>query len=210
MVMKRTAQDCIGQSFDRLTVISVEWIKKNKTTVAWASCLCSCGNTISVRVYNLKNGTTKSCGCLRDETSGMRIAAMNAAKNIDGTFREPRLGSAIRVYRDHHYNDGDISFEEFLELSQQDCFYCGEPPSNCLNTHKRNKYSSVLRIEQGDFIYSGLDRLDSKLPHNKNNVVPCCWDCNRAKLKKSKEEFLMWVNKVYLHSIKGSINNGHY
>lgn len=202
MVMQRKAQDCIGQSFDRLTVISIEWVKKNKTTVAWALCSCSCGNTISVRVYNLKNGTTKSCGCLRDETSGKRIAAMNAVKDIDGTFREPRLGSAFRVYKDHCYNDGDISFDNFLELSQHNCFYCDDTPSNCANVHKRNKYSSLIRIEQGDFIYNGLDRLDSTKLHNKNNVVPCCWDCNKAKLKRTEKVFLSWIEKVYNHSIK--------
>ena len=197
MSPKRTAIECIGKSFTRLTVESVDYIRKNNTNIATAKCNCTCGKQVNIAVYNLKNGTTKSCGCLRDETSGSRIANMNAAKEMDGTFRDPKSGSAIRVYRDHHYNDGDLSFEEFLKLSQQECFYCGTPPSQVYNTHIYNKYSSKERVEQGNFIYNGLDRVDNTINHIKSNLVPCCWDCNRAKLKRTKEDFLNWICKVY-------------
>lgn len=203
--MKSDAESYIGKIFNRLTVHSLERLPNNKGhAVIWTVCICSCGKEKRVTLSNLKQGQTKSCGCLKNETSSMRIASMNATKEVDGTFREPRLGSAIRVYRDHHYNDGDLSFEDFLELSQKECYYCGELPSQIYNTHIYNKYSSKKRIEQGNFIYNGLDRIDNTINHNKSNLVPCCWDCNKAKSKKSKEEFLNWICKVYNYQIRNN------
>lgn len=60
-------QNLVGQTFTRLTV--VELVRKGKragVATLW-KCQCECGNTITVRAPHLKNGNTKSCGCLRDE-----------------------------------------------------------------------------------------------------------------------------------------------
>ena len=56
-----------GQSFNRLTVISLLPDRKNKRKV-WL-CKCICGNETSVPSTDLKNGNTKSCGCLKSEKS---------------------------------------------------------------------------------------------------------------------------------------------
>lgn len=58
--------DLEGQKFSRLTVVKLAYINKHKTTM-W-ECLCDCGNTTTVRGYCLRNGHTKSCGCLSKET----------------------------------------------------------------------------------------------------------------------------------------------
>lgn len=202
MVMKRKAQECVGKSFGRLTVQSVRWETKNAQTVAWALCVCECQTQLEVRVSNLKNGTTKSCGCLRLETSTARVGMMIAANVSNGTIREPRMGSAAKIWRCSHYNDGDLSLNEFVELSRQNCFYCGAEPSNCANAYINQKFYSPIRIKEGNFIYNGLDRIDSSKPHNKNNVVPCCWNCNKSKDTTSKEDFFKWIEKVYNYSIK--------
>ena len=54
--------DLTNQIFGRLTVLE-------QVEGGW-KCLCNCGNITVVRGYNLKNGNTKSCGCLqKDKTS---------------------------------------------------------------------------------------------------------------------------------------------
>lgn len=50
----------IGNRYGKLTVISL--VKKSPKAV-WL-CKCDCGNTIKVLGISLRNGNTKSCGCL--------------------------------------------------------------------------------------------------------------------------------------------------
>jgi len=62
----------IGEKFDRLTVMKeVEPIKRNTAVLVE----CECGNKFVVRYYCLRNGNTKSCGCLRDEKNVERNVA---------------------------------------------------------------------------------------------------------------------------------------
>lgn len=98
--------------------------------------------------------------------------------------------------------------DKFLELSQLPCHYCGDPPSNRFNKYltKDGKLTNLEVSEewaqQAYFDYNGLDHVDSSLPHNEDNVVPCCIDCNRAKHNMSLKKFLKWIEKVYNYTIK--------
>jgi hypothetical protein len=80
----------------------------------------------------------------------------------------------------------DISEAFFLELTKQDCYYCGIPPFRVVKSH----------TGKSDYVYTGVDRIDSSKGYEYGNVVPCCFECNRAKLKSSIDEFLTWAIKV--------------
>lgn len=54
--------ELVGQTFGRLIVLSFEG--KNKENRPLWLCKCECGNEKVVLEKNLKNGGTKSCGCL--------------------------------------------------------------------------------------------------------------------------------------------------
>lgn len=56
--------DLAGQKFNRLLVLK----SFNKGKRKYYLCKCACGNEIEVRSDRLKNGHTKSCGCLYKET----------------------------------------------------------------------------------------------------------------------------------------------
>ena len=79
-------KDITGQHFGRLTVIERDYnypFEHNlarKTSAYW-KCKCDCGNIITVRGTNLRNGKTKSCGCLSKEKAAQRFSEMNR-KNI--------------------------------------------------------------------------------------------------------------------------------
>lgn len=60
-VGKLSVKDLTGQKFGNLTVQSRCGSDKHNTAT-W-NCLCSCGNSIVVRGYNLLHGKTKGCGC---------------------------------------------------------------------------------------------------------------------------------------------------
>lgn len=57
--------DLTGQRFGRLIVIKRDGVTDSKHT-RWL-CKCDCGNFSYVSKVNLKNGSTKSCGCLKKE-----------------------------------------------------------------------------------------------------------------------------------------------
>lgn len=60
-----------SKKFGRLSVIGFSHRKKYKgsTAIYWF-CRCDCGNERTVGSGQLLNGKTKSCGCLRRETTG--------------------------------------------------------------------------------------------------------------------------------------------
>ena len=51
-----------GNTYGKLTVIDYDGLDK-QGNAKW-KCQCECGTIISVRGYKLRNGWTKSCGCL--------------------------------------------------------------------------------------------------------------------------------------------------
>jgi hypothetical protein len=62
--MPQKVIDITGQKFNRLTVIERSHFK-NKNTY-W-KCICECGNETIIRGRAIRNGETKSCGCLNKE-----------------------------------------------------------------------------------------------------------------------------------------------
>lgn len=71
---EESAKDLIGMQFERLTVIAREESKFGKAR--WL-CRCECGNEVVVYGSDLKDGTTKSCGCLKNEMATKRLQDLN-------------------------------------------------------------------------------------------------------------------------------------
>ena len=76
-----------------------------------------------------------------------------------------------------------ITFEEFLDLIKKpECHYCGVPLQYKEHSKVWNKNNS--RAHQ-------LDRKNNDIGYEKNNLVPCCWECNRLKSNRfTYEEFI--------------------
>lgn len=60
--------DLKDQYFGRLQVLEDTKKRKNDRLVVWR-CQCECGNIVEVDSQSLRRGYTKSCGCLRKETT---------------------------------------------------------------------------------------------------------------------------------------------
>jgi len=166
--------------FERLTVIAKVDNIKNRT--AWL-CKCECGSFKIVKTKYLKDKSVKSCGCL--------------LKNNSNHYK---LSSAKKVWK-RRYADGNISFNMFLKLSSQNCFYCNNTPNNIANSYTYNKGTTIFAKTNGNFVYNGLDRVNNSKPHNLNNVVTCCWKCNKAKRNMTPKNFYNWIvlsyNNIY-------------
>jgi len=65
--------ELIDKKFGRLTVLGFAYVKNSRS---YLKCKCDCGSEKNIAEHDLKNGNTKSCGCLKKEgnrkTHGMR------------------------------------------------------------------------------------------------------------------------------------------
>lgn len=185
--------DLTGQRFGRLIVLSRLAEKRNgKTRYV---CLCDCGNTVNINHGNLTSKGTKSCGCLQKE----HIANLNKGKKNN---RLPYGESSFRdVYEYYRRNsivknrEFSLSVEYFRKITKKDCFYCGLPPSN---VHK-------IPQANGEYIYSGVDRVNNDKGYTVDNCVPCCKTCNTAKRVMGYKEFIEWVIRIYGHIQKNRL-----
>ncbi len=198
-------KNMIGKVFSRITVISDAGLIGNKSKIQAFNCECSCGNKKIIRGSDLRSGSTTSCGCWRNEKALENISGVN------NTLKDPKTANAMKVYIGN-YSDGDLTFEQFMDLSQGNCVYCNAPPGNNYNTFKTTKNSAQSSIENGNFNYNGLDRVNANFPHNFENLVTACAICNVAKSDMSFDEFKNWIiesyNYIYLNL--NIVSNGPY
>lgn len=164
----RPPKDYTGQTFNSLTAIRyTQTITVCRRSIRLWLFRCVCGNEIERRPACVIRDN-KSCGCQ------------------DHRKRKDSESIAWHVFR--HYDDGDLSFEDFKKQSQLLCHYC-------------NEWSPNVRKQRGrphiTYAYHGLDRLDSSQPHNLNNVVPCCWSCNNMKSNHHINDYLGRIGKIY-------------
>lgn len=172
-----------------LKVISYSHYRNGMT---YWNCLCTCGKTKEIKGSHLRLGKTRSCGCqsarpTKVEEPHKRVyrAIRNGAKSRDMSF--------------------DISFEDFVNISRNPCAYCGLPPYDIHYAYSKKRYSRGISADVST-TFNGLDRVDSSLGYFLENVVSCCFMCNRMKSDFSLEEFLKKIEEVYLHHAKISIN----
>lgn len=69
----------IGERIGRLVVVNLA--PKNKKNIAY-NCKCDCGKEKIIGKAGLARGTTKSCGCLARELSGLRLKKDEAKETV--------------------------------------------------------------------------------------------------------------------------------
>lgn len=157
-------------------------------------CKCECGAVRDVRLDGLRYGDSKSCGCLQRESASKQAIVASMANMLPRG--DASLNAVFRLYKAGATKRGlgfNLSKSEFRDIASQPCYYCGKEPSQ--------SYSPGLY--NGDFVFSGVDRIDNDRGYDIDNCVPCCWTCNRAKLNRNLDEFLRWIDRVYLHQHNG-------
>lgn len=175
----------VGMRSNKLKVIDFRY---KKSQLLWI-CECDCGNIAYVRS---KSNLLKRLGCQSC------TASLSSKNRNDLTAHYGYKNRKYKEYKDgaikRHF-DFDLSKEHFFYLIEQDCYYCGEPPKI-----KISQYADKTSMQPLKF--NGIDRLNSSKGYTKSNSVSCCSDCNYGKHKKSEEDFLKWIEKVYLFNNK--------
>lgn len=190
--------DLTGQKFGRLTVIRrVGYIGEKHPSIVW-ECKCDCGKIATVRAQSLRRGETRSCGCLSRENRVNNI--WKNRKKYPTIDRKAAVEKYVcrRIYEHCRKNEHgcELTMTDVKALAFAACHYCGKIGGREYRDYDKKAHrlisDTVIR-------YNGIDRIDSSKGYTIDNVVTCCWDCNRAKNTMSVDDFKSWVSRIYHH-----------
>lgn len=129
-----------GKRFGKL--VAIKTIGKNKNGGYLWQCKCDCGNEIIANVGNLKNGHTKSCGCLRGDR-----CKMNFTKH---GLEHTRLYGIWYDMRLRCYDERNISYNRYGGRGITICDEWKEDVKAFYDWAMANGYNDSLTIERID------------------------------------------------------------
>ena len=134
--------DLTGQKFGRLTVMSRG--PNNKSNAAHWWCLCDCGTYSLVRAADLKNGATKSCGCLRNESSVKRMRIMRPTQvgEKNPNWKGGITPEQIRVRMSTQYSEWRT---QVFERDNYTCQKCGTR-AGYINAHHIESFAGNPKL----------------------------------------------------------------
>lgn len=152
-----TKKDMTGMRFGRLVVLHEDGRDKNRR-VFW-KCKCDCGNEVTVRGSDLRNGNTTSCGCFhRDRMTkhGLKAKHRRLYDCVRLHFKaiSEQVSGYARWKIDHRYSndmDGVVKFcEDLIALFPEECERY--EADKTLNLDKDNDPNTIFRPESVVFI----------------------------------------------------------
>jgi len=169
--------DMAGQKFGRLLVISRAPSRHKR---AYWNCVCDCGKSCIANGKYMRQGKKQSCGCLASELSRLRKPELDKFNTLPpGEAARNLLYATYICSAEKRGLDFAITKEDFVSLTQGNCFYCGMNPNQVCKPDIGGRY-----------IYNGIDRRDNLLGYTLTNSVPCCKLCNWMKNQFSERDFL--------------------
>ncbi len=156
--------------------ILLEYNGEVHSMAEWGEILGMTRNQIYLR-YRKRNQRGYS---IKEILYGRRREKSRPPKDISEVeLKRAKVSKMISSYRAKDYRNGfqkddcDLTVDWMLDhIVNQPCFYCGD-------THR-----------------IGCDRVDNKKPHSKNNVVPCCIECNVARSDKFTVNEMLIIGKA--------------
>lgn len=177
-----TRIDLTGKRFGRLVVIGLGEIRRKK--VLYWNCLCDCGNKKSIAGGSLKNGESKSCGCLRSEMVSDQF--WSGFEEISGGYFSSIVHGAKK--RNFEFN---ITIEQIWELfikQERKCALSGDEIFFAKNSYDRNNQTA------------SLDRIDSSKGYIEGNLQWVHKQVNFMKQELEDSVLIEWCKKIYEHS----------
>ena len=174
-----TRTDIVGKRFGKLVVIEDDGSRTNNGSILW-KCLCDCGETTHATAAKLESGAKKSCGCLAKWRFKTKLKTEESFRHAAKSVIIGRYKSKAKQ-RNLSWN---ISRETFEKIIEQPCYYCG------------TTYSLIYENKEHKYKHNGVDRINSNIGYEDDNVVPCCRWCNQAKSTMSQKDFYDWVQQI--------------
>lgn len=178
-------QSRVGKRYGKLVVLG--WVSRK----GGYSCVCDCGTVATYKTYRLNNGSSYKCAkCPRKNTGRPLLPdSIGVKRAVVQRYKQSAKKRGLQFL---------LSEEAAIQLLLSNCSYCGLEPSTDMRLPAHKK-----------FRYTGIDRVDNSQGYTESNCVPCCSLCNSSKMAQTKEAWLAWVERVYLHQKKmGALING--
>lgn len=169
----------IGNKFGKLLVIGKS-DKKTRSGSSFWLCECECGEIKEIAGTSLRNGKSKSCGC------------MSGGESNPETGRK-KLYNSLKVGAKKRNLSFDIDYETFVSITNQNCYICGEKPIDKHFGYTRRRYSRNI---DNWIICNSLDRINNNIGYTIDNVRACCFMCNRMKSDFNFDLFLEKIKKI--------------
>lgn len=140
--------DLTSKKFGKLTVIrrNHDYVK----VVRW-DCKCECGNTKTIRGSSLKDGSTKSCGCLAKKRNIGKRKPEQAKKHIGKKFNrltiidiERKTNGYGGYYVITKCDCGNITKNVYADLKNEKVYSCG-----CYGKEQQSKTGSLVGLNNG-------------------------------------------------------------
>lgn len=149
--MNRKFIDLTGKVFGNLTVIRLVSPHDTRVHHSIWLCRCACGREFNKFATNIGRG--KNVGCNSCYRAHRKFRPFEAMYNI-----------LVKLAIDR--TSVELSYEDFIGFTKKpDCYYCG----------------TALNWEPYKTTGYKLDRKNNALGYSRDNCVPCCARCNRAK-----------------------------
>lgn len=170
--------DLTGQRFGKLVVIKREGSDKFKHST-WL-CKCNCGNIKIVDSSHLKNGSTRSCGCLAKELLSKRMSKHNMS--------ETRINRIWLRMRNRCNNKNNEQYKNYGGRGIKVCDEWLDKENGFINFYNwaiNNGYKENLSI----------DRIDVNGDYEPNN---CRWiTMFDQQSNKRNNHFIEYYGKIY-------------
>lgn len=110
-------------------------------------------------------------------------------KSLRRTDTSPAFSKAYRSLKSNAKSRGievSITLDDFIFIAQDNCIWCGLPPQPKTGLKEWHEGVSL----------SGIDRKHNDIGYTKENSVPCCYDCNRAKSDLPLDMWLYLIARI--------------
>ena len=167
---KALKEDLSGQRFGRLLVLE-DTKKRMYKSVIW-KCECDCGNIVEVYAPSLKNGSTRSCGCLHKE---------QLSEYMSKDISNQRFGKLLALEPTDERSNGKVVWKCKCDCGNiayvaSSSLLCGNTQScGCVKSRGEQKIAELL---QQNNIYYRREYVFPNLPNRRFDFyIPCCNVC---------------------------------